>query len=99
MSLLRQIDEIQVTPDLVVMAVCVLLGAFVLTRFTRIRGVLGFALNGLLLFAGALTADYLTRDMTMPLGYLVERTLLVSFAGMLVASILLLLLFPRARTD
>ena len=37
--------------------------------------------------------------MTMPLGYLVERTLLFSFAGMLVASILLLLLFPRHRTE
>ena len=99
MNLLRQIHDAQVTPELVVMVVCVLLGAFVLTKFTRIRGVLGFALNGFLLFAGALAADYLTRCMTMPLGYLVERTLLVSFAGMLVASILLLLLFPRHRTE
>jgi hypothetical protein len=99
MNLLRQIPYTQVTSELVVMVMCVLMGAFVLTRFTRIRGVLGFALNGLLLFAGALAADYLTRGMTTPLGYLVERTLLVSFAGMLVASILLLLLFPRHRTE
>ena len=99
MNLLRQIHDTRVTPELVVMLLCVLLGAFVLTKFTRIRGVLGFALNGFLLFAGALAADYLTRGMTMPLGYLVERTLLVSFAGMLVASILLLMLFPRHRTE
>jgi hypothetical protein len=99
MNLLRQIDGFKVTPEFIVMAVCVLAGAFVLTRFTRIRGVLGFALNGLLLFFGAMAADFLTRGMTMPLGYLVERTLLVSFAGMLVASILLLLLFPRHRTE
>jgi hypothetical protein len=46
-----------------------------------------------------MASDFLTRGLTMPLGYLVERTLLVSFAGMLVASILLLLLFPRHRTE
>ena len=99
MNLLRQIHDTRVAPELVVILVCVLLGAFVLTRFTRIRGVLGFALNGVLLFVGAQAADYLTRGLTMPLGYLMERTLLVSFAGMLAASILLLLLFPRHRTE
>lgn len=50
MNLLRQIDGFKVTPEFIVMVVCVMAGAFVLTRFTRIRGVLGFALNGLLLF-------------------------------------------------
>ena len=99
MSLLRQIIDGQVSPELVVIVVCVLLGAFVLTQFTRIRGVLGLVLNTVLVLAGALAADDLTRGMTIPLGYLMERTLLASFAGMLASSILLLLLFPRSRTE
>ena len=49
--------------------------------------------------AGAVAADYLTRGMAIPLGYLLERTLMVSFLGMLASSIMLLLLFPRSRTD
>ncbi len=99
MNFLRQIRDFQVSPEVVVVAVCVLAGAFVLTRFTRIRGVLGFALNAMLLFAGAVTANYLSRSITLPLGYMMERTLLVSFAGMLTCSILLLLLFPRPRIE
>ena len=34
MNLLRQIHDTRVTPELVVMLLCVLLGAFVLTKFS-----------------------------------------------------------------
>jgi hypothetical protein len=99
MNLLRLIADVQLSPHTVVMVVCALVGALVLNRYTRIRGVVGFALNLLLLLGGALAADYLSKGIAIPLGYLLERTLVVSFVGMLAASIMLLLLFPRPRTE
>ena len=98
MGLLQFILNLEVAHETVVMGVCVLLGAVVLTQFTRIGGLVGFAINSVLLVGAALAADYLTRDMQLPL-YFIQRILLVYFGGMLVCSLLMLLLFPRPRGE
>lgn len=87
-------------PEILVLGVCVLLVAAVLTQFTRPGGVMGFAINSVLLFGSAMAAEYLTRDMQLPMYFIfVHRFLLVYFGGMLVCSLLLLLLFPRAHRE
>lgn len=98
MSLIQFILNLDVAPETAVLWVCVLLAAAVLTQFTRLGGLMGFAINSIVLVGGAMAADYLTRGMELPL-YFIQRFLLVYFAGMLVCSLLLLLLFPRAHRE
>ena len=94
MNLLR---DLNISENLATTLVCVLLGAIILNRYTRFSGLAGLLINGAVLFAGAESAALLTANMSLPLDYLIERTLLVTFAGMLVASFGMLLLFSRPR--
>ncbi|MEI7599969.1 MAG: hypothetical protein WCJ41_11705 [Aestuariivirga sp.] len=87
----------ELTPGFVAMSICVVVGAFVLTNFTRVSGVMGFLLNGLALFAGAQAANYLGTNVRTPFDFLLEKTLLATMAGMLVTSVLVLLVFSRPR--
>ena len=93
-SLYKGVD---ITSDMVIVAICVLAGAIILTNFTRISGVLGFLLNAVALFAGASLANYLGTQLELPMSFSIERTLLVAMTGILVTSFLVLLLFPRPR--
>ena len=97
-DILNYILSLDIALETVVMGVCVLLGASILTQFTRVGGLAGFAINSMLLLGGALAADYLTHGMPLPL-YFIQRILLVYFGGMLVSALLLLLLFPRPRGE
>ena len=91
------IDSMNLSPDQVATWVSVMLGAFVLNRFTQFSGIVGFAINAAALFAGAQAAKYLLANLSLPFDYLIDRTLLMSFAGMLAASFGMLILFSRSR--
>lgn len=91
------IDSMNLSPDQVATGVSVALGAFVLNRFTQFSGIVGFAINAAALFAGAQAASYLLAGMSLPFDYLIDRTLLISFVGMLAASFGMLILFSRPR--
>ena len=91
------IEGTHFTPDDAATWVAVLMGAFVLTHFTQFSGVIGFVMNAAALFAGAQAAKYLLASLSLPFDYLIDRTLLVSFTGMLVASFGILMLFSRPR--
>jgi hypothetical protein len=94
------IRDFDVTPETATTIICVLLAALVLTQYTRIRGVSGFAINSILLLVGAFGAVYLTRGMDLPVvGYFIQRTLVISFAGIMASSLLVLLLFSRPNRE
>lgn len=93
------IHDFNATPGIIAVVICTLLAAAVLTRFTRIGGVFGFLINAPLLFAGAFGAVYLSRGLDLPLGYFLERTVLVSFIGILASCFLVLMLFSRSRQN
>lgn len=97
MALTDLVPAFDATPEMLATVICVVLAASVLTQYTRIGGIAGFVINALLLFLGAFSAVYLTRGMDLPLGYFLQRTLLVSFGGILAISLLMLLLFSRSR--
>lgn len=89
----------ELSPDLVVAAVCAVAGAGVLTRLTRLSGIPGFVVNAVALFAGAQAAKFLLAGLPLPFDYLVDRAVFVSVAGMLVASFAMLMLFPGSERD
>ena len=89
---------VEISPGFVAMWICVVAGAFLLTNYTRISGVMGFLLNALALFAGAQLANYLGADLRVPFEYLLAKTLMVTIGGMLVKSLLVLLVFSRSRS-
>lgn len=89
------VDGMETSPLLAATWVAALLGALVLNRFTRISGVIGFVLNAIVLFAGAEAAKLLMANLSLPFDYLIDRTLFISFSGMLVASFGMLVLFSR----
>ena len=94
---MRWLHGIDLSPGLLAMWLCVALGAVILTQFTRLGGVLGFVVNAAVLLAGATAANFLASGIYVPLSLTVDKTLLVSFAGMLACSLALLMLFPRHR--
>lgn len=85
------------TEGLIAVWLCVVTGAMVLTQYTRLTGFFGFLLNGAVLYAGAMAANYITSGLHVPLTFFVQKTLLASFAGMLACSLLMLTLFARQR--
>lgn len=99
MNLLHPFIEGSLSSEMVATLISVLLASAVLNQYTRIGGVAGFVLNAFVLFAGAFGAVYLTRGMDLPLGYFLQRTLLVAFGGILVSSFVVLLLFARSRRE
>ena len=97
MTFMEVVRELEVAPETIAITLCVVLASILLTQYTRIGGLTGFVMNALMLFAGAFGALYLTHGMDLRIGYFLERTLLVSFGGILVGSLLVLLLFSRSR--
>lgn len=85
-----------VLPVALVSAVC---GALVLSRFTRWLGPWTLFINGGALFVGAYAANLLLSGVSMPLNRFFERPLLVSFIGMTVVSIPLLMLSQRRSNE
>ena len=94
---MRWLHGFDLSPGLLAMWLCVALGAMILTQFTRLGGMLGFVVNATVLLAGATAANLLVSAIPVPLSPTVDKTLLVSFAGMLACSLGLLMLFPRHR--
>ena len=74
---------------------CALCGAMVLSLFTRGFGFGIIIFNTAILFVGAYLANVLTARLDLPLDYYFMRPVVISFAGMLVTSILVLAVLPR----
>ncbi len=84
---------------LIIAAVCAALGAFILSRFTMSLGSLTYPINFCALFAGAIIANLVAKYFQAPLDYSFQRPLLVSIAGMAVASVITLLFLSRSRSS
>lgn len=97
LKFLTDLRGIDVSPSMAVMGICVVVGAAVLTNYTRYTGMIGFVLNLLVLFTGAQIAASFEDSFDWPLNFVIERTLLLTVGGMLPASFLMLLLFPRSK--
>jgi hypothetical protein len=82
---------------MVIAMICAGLGTIFLTRHTFYLGVLSYAINFCVLLAGAIAANLLLKEVRLPIGYSIERPLIISVGGMLFASLLALLLMPRDR--
>ena len=78
------------------MGLCVVVGAVVLTNYTRYTGLVGFLMNFVPLLIGAATAIGFEDSVTWPLTVF-ERTMVLSIIGMLPVSLLMLMLFPKSR--
>lgn len=90
--------EFGLRPEAVFLGIlCALLGAVFLSRYTRPLGLLTYPLNFIVLLTGAMLANWLTKDIQLPLRQADEWPLLISLAGMAVAALLMLLLMPRDR--
>ena len=90
--------DIGLPADVMVIAlICAGFGTIFLSRHTFQLGVLSYPINFCVLFAGAIAAKLLLRDVRLPLGYSIERPLIISIGGMLFASLIVLLLMPRDR--
>ena len=96
MSWLNWFNGIQISPETLAIAACVLPGALVLTIYTRMSGIVGYSVNTFLLFAGAIAANSLMSGIILRIGF-IQRVLLISVGGMLVVSLVMLLLFPRQK--
>ena len=86
-------------PDdaLVIALICAGLGTIILSRHTYQLGFFSYPLNFCVLFAGAVAANLLLQDVRLPLGFSIERPLIISIGGMIFASLITLLLLPRDR--
>lgn len=83
-------------PDhLPIVAACAVLGAVFLARFTNLPLGFNYVSNLLVLIAGAMIANWLLGGIVVSIGYGLQKTLLISFAGMAAASLLSLLLWGR----
>ena len=82
---------------LMVAMVCSGLGTLILARYTYQIGFLTYPLNFCVLFAGAVAANLLLKDVRLPLNSSTERMLIISIGGMVVASLILVLLMPKNR--
>jgi hypothetical protein len=90
--------DVGLAPDvLFVAAICAGLGALVLSRHTFQLGTLTYPINFLVLFAGAVMANLLMSEVRLPFGLSAERTVVISIAGMIVVSLIVLLVLPRDR--
>lgn len=90
--------ELGLRPEVVLLGmICALFGALLLSRYTRPLGVLTYPLNYLALLAGAMAANWLTKNVQVSLRMAKEWPLLMSLSGMAVAAVIMLLLLPRSR--
>ena len=77
--------------------VCTVVGAFVLSLYTRWMGSFTIVINGLALFGGAYLANVLGASLKLPFERLYTQPILLSFAGMSVIAILVLLFSAKNR--
>ena len=82
---------------LVIAMICAGLGTLILSRHTYQLGFLTYTLNFAVLFAGAVAANMLLQDVRLPVNSLMERVLIISIGGMVVASLIMILLMPRDK--
>jgi uncharacterized membrane protein YeaQ/YmgE (transglycosylase-associated protein family) len=85
-------------PDVWLIAlICAALGTLILSRHTYQLGFLTYPINFCVLLAGALAANLLLRDVRLPVDSMMERVLIISIGGMVIASLVIMLLMPRDR--
>ena len=75
---------------LVIAMICAGLGTLILSRYTYQLGFLTYPLNFAVLFAGAVAANMLLQDVRLPVNSLMERVLIISIGGMVVASLIMI---------
>jgi hypothetical protein len=91
-------DTVDLPSTTVPMAlVCAVVGAFVLSMYTRWLGPATAVINGLALFAGAYLANVVGIGLNLPFERFYVAPILLSFAGMSVTALLVLLVFARNR--
>jgi hypothetical protein len=82
---------------LVIAMICAGLGTLILSRHTFQLGMLTYPLNFAVLFGGAVAANLLLQNVRLPVDSLMERAMIISIGGMVVASLILILLIPKDR--
>lgn len=93
-------ENLSLSPTVLpVSLVCALCGAFILSLFTRWKGFSPFVFNTAALFVGAYFANVLAVGFTLSLERLYARPIVVSFFGMTVIAVLLLLGTTRSGTN
>ena len=98
LAVISLLGGLGVAPDaLAICTICAGLGTFILTRHTVQLGVMSYVINFLALFAGAIGANVLLAGVRLPLGFSIERPLIISIGGMLFASLIMILVMPRNR--
>lgn len=85
---------------LIIAAVCATLGTVILSRFTMSLGFVSYLLNILTLFAGAVAVNILDKIWLQPLDYSLQRPLIASIIGILLASLAMLVFIgPGQQND
>ena len=78
-------------------AVCAVLGAVLLSRYTVSLGTLTLPINFCALFVGGAAANMIANVFQLPLVSSFDQPLLISIAGMAVTSIIMLVFMARDR--
>jgi hypothetical protein len=98
LALTGLLADIGLHPDaLVIAAICAGLGTLILSRHTYQLGFVTYPLNFCALFAGAVAANLLMQDVRLPVDSMMERLLIISIGGMVIASLVIMLLMPKDR--
>ncbi|MCX7348511.1 MAG: hypothetical protein NTZ54_02980 [Alphaproteobacteria bacterium] len=79
--------------------VCAVLGAVILTLFTKRMGLGILLISTAVLFIGAVLANLLTSGIHIPLDRYYVRPMVISCMGMAVSSVLMLLLLARSHNE
>lgn len=82
---------------LVTALICAGLGTAIIARFTQSLGALGYTINFMLLFAGAVIANRLLRGWELPFEYAPLQPVAFSLGGMAVASLVILIVLSKDR--
>jgi hypothetical protein len=91
-------NEIELPSTTVPVAlVCAVVGAAVLSMYTRWLGPATIVINGLVLFAGAYLANVVGIGLNLPFERFYAAPILLSFAGMSVIGLLMLLVLAKNR--
>jgi hypothetical protein len=84
-------DYASLSPDLLPLTgLFALIGGVILTRFTGSFGNLTLPMNVSALFIGAMSSNWMLKNVELPVSSTVEAPMLVSMLGMTIASLLML---------
>ena len=84
-------DYASLSPDLLPLtALFALLGGLILTKFTGSFGNLTLPMNMSALFIGAMSSNWVLKNIDLPVGSAIEAPMLVSMIGMTFASMMML---------